>query len=170
MMTRGLRILLTLCCTQAALSQTRLGRSDAAGLFEGRCAGCHALEYEMRTPRLAGVFGRPVGTLPAFPYSKALRDSRIVWTATNLDRFLTDTDNFLPGNAMSIRVPEPDVRAAIIDYLRLRARPRRAQFLGRPPKRVRANIGHECSPGNTYSRGTRLCRSSERRESNTEKP
>lgn len=111
-----------LCSAPSLLAEDTSLRSDRTGLFEGRCAGCHALQYETRTPRLAGVFGRRAGSIRAYPYSTAMRNANIVWTAANLDRFLTDTDVFLPGNAMSIQVPEPEVRAAIIEYLRRRSR------------------------------------------------
>jgi len=69
-------------------------------------------------PRLRGTFGRKAGTLDGYPFSDALKESRIVWNAETLDRWLADPDQLVPGNEMSFRVPKPEERAAIIEYLR----------------------------------------------------
>jgi cytochrome c len=42
-----------------------------------------------------------------------------VWTEELLDRFLTDPEALVPGNAMTtVKVADPVKRKAIIDYLR----------------------------------------------------
>jgi cytochrome c len=87
-------------------------------IFEKRCTGCHALDNEKVGPRLRGVYGRPAASLASFPYSKALRKSGITWDSGTLDKWLTDTDNFIPDNDMAFRVANPEERAAIIGYLK----------------------------------------------------
>jgi cytochrome c len=92
--------------------------SHGKDLFERRCTGCHALDHEKTGPRLRGVFGRPAGSVPSFPYSEAIRNSRIIWDASSLDKWLTDPDAFVPDNDMAFRVTNPEERTSIIEYLK----------------------------------------------------
>ena len=87
-------------------------------IFSKRCTGCHALDRARTGPPLRGVYGRPAGSVPSFPYSESLRRSGITWDSSSLDRWLTDPDGFIPDNNMAFRVPNPTERTAIIDYLR----------------------------------------------------
>jgi len=87
-------------------------------IFEKRCTGCHALDNERAGPRMRGVFGRKAGAVPGFPYSDALKDSGISWNAATLDKWLSDSDQLVPGNDMAFRVPSAQERAAIIEFLR----------------------------------------------------
>lgn len=77
-------------------------------------------------PSLAGVFGRRAGTVPGYRYSRALRDSGVLWNATTLDAWLADPKKFLPGT----RMPFSGIRSArdrsdLIVFLERRARQRR---------------------------------------------
>src|SRR5713226_6326205 len=74
--------------------------SPGKQMFEKRCTGCHALDNEKTGPRLRGVYGRPAGSVPSFPYSEAIRNSRVIWDGSSLDRWLTDPDAFVPDNDM----------------------------------------------------------------------
>lgn len=87
-------------------------------LFRKRCTSCHNLDTEKEGPRLRGVFGRKAGTVPSFKYSDALKGAAIVWDADSLDKWLTDTDKFIPDNDMSLSFKKPDERADIIAYLK----------------------------------------------------
>jgi cytochrome c len=87
-------------------------------LFEKRCTGCHSLTENHRGPRLAGVYGRTSGTVPDYAYSSALKKSGIVWDDLSLDKWLTDTDAFIPGNEMDFLVAKPEDRRDVISYLR----------------------------------------------------
>ena len=87
-------------------------------LFQKRCTSCHNLDKEKEGPRLRGVFGRRVGTIPSFNYSDALKNSRIVWDAESLDQWLSDTDKFIPDNDMNLSLKKADERADIIAYLK----------------------------------------------------
>jgi cytochrome c len=86
--------------------------------FEKRCTGCHSLEQNREGPNLRTVFNRTAGTAPNFTYSSALQNAHITWNETNLDRWLTDPDAFLPGNNMDFHVPKPQERQDLIAFLK----------------------------------------------------
>jgi len=69
-----------------------------------------------------GVVGRTAGTVPDYNYSPALRNAKIVWTEANLDRWLTDPQDFVPGTKMFYEVKNPQDRADLIAFLKDRAR------------------------------------------------
>ncbi|MEP7138330.1 MAG: c-type cytochrome [Caldimonas sp.] len=84
-----------------------------------RCQACHALAYDRVGPRHCGLFGRRAGSVPGFAYSKAMKNSRIVWNDTTLDRFLTSPLKMMPGTAMTYDgVPDAKDRADLLAYLK----------------------------------------------------
>lgn len=87
-------------------------------LYESRCAGCHSLDSNRVGPRHRGVFGRRVGGVADYPYSKALAGSDLVWTGETLERWLADPQEFLPGQRMNIRVKAARDRADLIAFLK----------------------------------------------------
>lgn len=97
----------------ATASDTARGKE----LFEKRCTGCHSADRDMEGPHLGGVYGRRSGTIPAFPYSEALRNAKITWNADTLDRWLTDPEQLVPNTDMGFRVEKADERIEIIRYL-----------------------------------------------------
>jgi cytochrome c oxidase assembly protein Cox11 len=88
-----------------------------AELFAERCAACHALGQNKIGPPLGDVFGRRAGSLPGFAYSPALAGSGIDWSASNLDRWLSGPQAFLPGAKMPVRVLDPTARRDLVAYL-----------------------------------------------------
>lgn len=88
-----------------------------ATLYEARCGVCHSLDANRIGPRHRGVFGRKAGAVADFAYSPALRKSGVVWTAANLDRWLTAPTGMVKGTMMGLRVPSAQDRADIIAYL-----------------------------------------------------
>lgn len=98
---------------------------DAArgeALYESRCVGCHSLESNRVGPKHRGVFGRRVGGVADYPYSKALAKSELVWSDDTLDRWLANPQAFLPGQRMNIRVRQARDRADIIAFLKRESR------------------------------------------------
>jgi cytochrome c len=81
-------------------------------------AGCHALTQNREGLQLQGVYGRSTGAVSGFPYSAALRKANIVWNDQSLEKWLTDTDAFLPGNNMDFLVAKPQERKDLIAYLK----------------------------------------------------
>ena len=84
------------------------------------CAGCHSLKAgEFRVgPPLAGLIGREAGAVPGFRYSRALRQSGVVWKAATLDGWLANPKKFIPGNRMRFSGIRNDrTRADLISFL-----------------------------------------------------
>jgi cytochrome c len=87
-----------------------------------RCASCHDIgsgpSYKTG-PNLAGVYGRPAGSLPGYAYSEAMKSQSFVWDDAHLDRWLTKPTDLVPGTAMAFAgLPSAADRAAVIAYLR----------------------------------------------------
>ena len=94
----------------------------AAGkaLFGARaCSACHSLEAgrNLNGPSLAGVVGRPVGSVEGYRYSSGLAEAKGAWDKARLDAWLADPRAMVPGTRMAVKVPSPQERAKIIAYL-----------------------------------------------------
>ena len=90
-----------------------------------RCMACHAIEANRTGPQHCGVFGRRAGTAPGFDgYSKAMRDSGVVWNERTLDRFLRNPMQAVPGTTMGYAgVKDAAERADLIAWLREATQP-----------------------------------------------
>ena len=90
-----------------------------------RCAACHAIESNRTGPQHCGLFGRRAGTAPGFDtYSKAMRDSKIVWNEGSLDVFLQAPTLAVPGTSMGYAgVKDAQERGDLIAWLRQAAKP-----------------------------------------------
>jgi cytochrome c len=105
-----------------------VGSANAAGdaargevLYQG-CQDCHSIEKNDVGPLHKGVFGRLAGTVADYDYSPALKNSKIVWTEDNLDKWLSGPQQFIPGTKMFYEVKNPQYRADLIAFLKERAR------------------------------------------------
>jgi len=86
-----------------------------------RCVSCHSMRHGINYtgPSLAGVFGRQAGTIIDFNYSDAVRSSGVVWSAENLDAWLTNPQLFIPGTKMEFEgIPDRSVREELIVILK----------------------------------------------------
>lgn len=87
----------------------------------GRCVVCHSLERGgpfRVAPNLWGVMGtQKAWAKDWYAYSPALAKKGGVWTADDLDKFLADANQYLPGTTKSIRVKDPEERRKIIEFL-----------------------------------------------------
>jgi cytochrome c len=116
-----------LITTLIALSTTALHAAPASNLPAGdpvhgkavyqSCMGCHSLDEDDVGPRHRGVVGRAAGTVPGYAYSRALKNSHIVWNRDSLDRWLTSPQRLVPGAKMFFAMPNPQDRADVIAYL-----------------------------------------------------
>ncbi len=88
-----------------------------ARAYRTSCAGCHSIERNRIGPRHAGVVGRRAATQPGYTYSSALQESRIRWTPRQLDRWLTNPRDLVPGTRMATRISSAKRRQDIIAYL-----------------------------------------------------
>ncbi|EJL27979.1 cytochrome c family protein [Novosphingobium sp. AP12] len=102
-----------------ALSPLAALAEVGAVLFKTRCAACHATKPGVKSgsgPNLAGITGRPAAAA-GYPYSPALKKSKIRWDARSLDTWLAGPSKMVPGTRMFTAVPKPADRQAIIAYL-----------------------------------------------------
>jgi cytochrome c oxidase assembly protein subunit 11 len=97
-------------------------RGRGQELFTERCAACHALERNKAGPMLGGVVGRKAGSAAGYNYSAALRGSGLTWATDNLDRWLSDPREFVPGARMPVKTLDPLMRRDIIAYLQEESR------------------------------------------------
>ncbi len=84
--------------TSRASRTSRPIRQPGAKLFATTCAECHALDRSKVGPPLAGVVGRPAGSVAGYPYSAALEHAKMIWNAGTLDRWLADPQALVPGD------------------------------------------------------------------------
>lgn len=140
--TRGLIAVLLL----ALLSGTGMPRLSAEPDGQGRqlyariCSKCHGLIQEDKLgwrqrdllvpavtlplgPTLTGIYLRPAGIIEGYSYSPAFKEVATgwVWDEDALDGWLTDTQAFIRGSTMWLKVKATD-RAEIIAYLKKYAR------------------------------------------------
>ena len=88
-----------------------------------KCGACHSLNGGQSTkigPNLDKIFGRMAGTSDGYAgYSKALRESGIIWSEAALDQWLKDPQNYLPGNKMPFAgIRSEQDRKNLIAYIR----------------------------------------------------
>jgi len=87
----------------------------------GQCVVCHSVEKggPMRVaPNLWGIVGAPKARMKGFGYSIALASAGGVWTKEDLDRYLANPDQFLPGTKKTITgLPDAKTRAELIAHL-----------------------------------------------------
>ena len=92
----------------AYLAMSTLSASEDADLTSGQllfnnaCRTCHSTrEGDNRLgPHLRGIIGRKAGSLPNYSYSSAMKGANFVWDEKNLERFIANPDETVPGNNM----------------------------------------------------------------------
>jgi cytochrome c len=98
-------------------------QSDALAneLYEARCGGCHSVAQDRVGPRHLGLANRLAGSVKDFTYSPALVSAGakdgLRWNAATLERWLTNPEVLVPGQAMGYSLANPQERKVIIDYL-----------------------------------------------------
>ena len=88
-----------------------------------KCKACHTVEQGGRNrvgPNLWGFFGREAATAEGFTrYSKAMKESGIVWDDENLDAYLENPRKALKGTNMAfVGIRNAEQRAQLIAYLK----------------------------------------------------
>ena len=83
------------------------------------CSACHSIDgKDGLGPHLNGVIGRKSGSVAGFNYSPAMKRANIVWDAQNLEKFLADPQQDVPGNRMPFSgLSDATKRADIAAYL-----------------------------------------------------
>jgi cytochrome c len=94
---------------------------DGATLFKQQCATCHTTnltDAARQGPSLFKIVGRRAGTADGFSYSPGFAKADFNWDDAKLDAWITNPQDMIPGSVMAYRQAKPDVRAAIVAYLK----------------------------------------------------
>jgi cytochrome c len=94
---------------------------DGPTLFKQQCATCHTnnLNEPVRQgPSLFGVLGRRAGSVEGFHYSAGFTKADFTWDDARLDAWMINPQAMIPGAVMAYRQAKPEIRAAIIAYLK----------------------------------------------------
>jgi cytochrome c len=119
-------VLTTLSLTILVLTVSANARAEGdprrgAQVFQA-CAACHSLEpgQHLTGPSLASAFGRKAGTVEDFQrYSRALKESGVLWNEKNLDAWVQNPAALIPRNTMIFRgLPDARARDDLIAYLK----------------------------------------------------
>jgi cytochrome c len=108
----------------AALAQMPLPEAkppDGPTLFRQQCATCHTsnlTDAVRQGPSLFGIVGRRAGAVDDFHYSAGFAKADFSWDDARLDAWISNPQQVIPGSVMAYRQARPEVRAAIIAYLK----------------------------------------------------
>ena len=86
-----------------------------------KCVACHSLQEGKNKigPSLYNLLGRKAGSVDGYKYSKAMKNSDVVWDEESLDKFLTKPRKFIKRTKMSFRgIKKKSLRDNIISYLK----------------------------------------------------
>ena len=106
----------------AAATANAAGDAARGATLYRDCGVCHSIEENGVGPAHRGVFGRVAGKAPGYDYSPELKNSNIVWTEENLDKWLSGPEKLVPGTKMFYDVENPKDRADIIAFLKEKAK------------------------------------------------
>jgi cytochrome c len=85
------------------------------------CAACHTFQKggpNGTGPNLYGIVGRPRASAPGFAYSDGMKAKAGEWTTDDLNKFLANPKEFVPGTKMGFGgLPKANQRADVIAYL-----------------------------------------------------
>jgi len=106
---------------QTAQVQTVSTKSRGEKLYK-RCVTCHTLEDGGKHkvgPNLHGIYGMTAGTKEGYAYSKAMKESGVVWTDETIDGYIENPSKYMPKNKMSYAgLRKPEDRKALLEFLK----------------------------------------------------
>jgi cytochrome c len=120
----GLGLLVAILFVTMADAQMTLPAAkppDGATLFKQQCATCHTsneTDPVRQGPSLFKIIGRHAGSVEGFKYSAAFANADFAWDEARIDAWITNPQELIPGAMMAYRQARPEVRAAIIAYLK----------------------------------------------------
>ncbi|MDN3644794.1 cytochrome c family protein [Pontixanthobacter aestiaquae] len=108
--------------TTDGISYASLTGDAAAGkAVFAQCRTCHETKEGVNKtgPSLAGIVGRPAGSVDGFNYSPANANSGLTWTEEQLYVYLEDPQRTIPKTKMIFPgLPKAQDRANVIAYLK----------------------------------------------------
>jgi cytochrome c len=115
-------LVLTGLFASMAVSAQAADAAKGKAHFDEACAMCHSAVpgdgQGGMGPNLYSLNGKAAGTGDkAFPYTAALKGSKLVWNAATLDRFLTAPGKVVPGTEMVVSIPAKATRDDVVAYL-----------------------------------------------------
>ncbi len=122
MIDRILVIAAVLGIVAAAATPTAAADLAAGEKVFKKCKACHTVEEGGKNkigPNLHGVIGREAALVEGYKYTKAMRESGLVWDEETLTQYLANPKKFLKGNKMAFPglKKEEDV-ANVIAYMK----------------------------------------------------
>jgi cytochrome c len=97
------------------------GDAEAGKLVFAQCRTCHVTEPGVNKigPSLAGIVGRPAGSVPGFNYSPANKNSGLTWTEEQMYVYLENPQRVVPKTKMIFAgLPDAQKRADVIAFLK----------------------------------------------------
>ena len=103
-----------------------ISASSAADVAKGKrvfnkCKACHVATKEKNKigPHLVGLFGRKAGTVAGYRYSKAMKNSGIIWIEYSLNAYLKKPRTMVRGTRMAfVGLKKDKDRENLIYYLK----------------------------------------------------
>ena len=93
-----------------------------------KCKSCHSLEQDGRHkigPNMWDIYGATAGMKDGFAYSKAMKESGIVWDDATLSAYLENPRKWMPGNRMSfVGLRKAEDREAVLLYIKDQTTPK----------------------------------------------
>jgi cytochrome c len=121
---RALGLFGAMAFVASALAQVVLPAAkppDGTALFKTQCATCHntnVTDPPRQGPTLFQIAGRKPGSVSGYKYSAGFAKADFVWDDVKLDAWLINPQDVIPGSIMAYKQAKPDIRAAIIAYLK----------------------------------------------------
>tara|TARA_B100000963_G_scaffold348850_1_gene357052 strand:+ start:1473 stop:1802 length:330 start_codon:yes stop_codon:yes gene_type:complete len=75
-----------------------------AKIFKSKCSSCHTINQgapNKQGPNLFNVMNRKSGEVDGFRYTKANKESGVVWNNDNMFKYLTNPKKFIKGTNMA---------------------------------------------------------------------
>jgi cytochrome c len=91
------------CVLSSPSALAQAGDVSGQQAFNNACRTCHMVrEGDNRLgPNLHKIVGRKAGSQPDYArFSSAMKEAGFVWNEENLDRFIANPDEVVPGNSM----------------------------------------------------------------------
>ncbi len=114
-------VLMTTDTTSAQMALPEAKALDGATAFRQQCGVCHTTnltDTPRQGPTMAKIVGRKAGSVDSFKYSAGFALVDFSWDETRLDAWLTNPQAVIPGAVMAYKQAKPEVRTAIIGYLK----------------------------------------------------